>query len=351
MLNAALRIGTLCGAINVIAPDHLGTLMTLSALCVQRDAFYIGACWGIGHSIGTILICGIFIALKAAAVKGIAAWEHYGEYFVGASMVFCALYFALNEHKYLKEQEDGTVAAVPCSCNHFGAQTDSNPHASNIDSNAEFVCVPCIGPETPSLNVCKPQFGYMPCVTKQTPSSQLDEDVEEPETAPLLPQNGNAHKSDEMEDSLGTFYGRCLPSGRHTQGAFIGLLQGMCCPTGLVGISFVAGMGNSQEIIGFLTAFILVSVVGTGLVAVGWSVISGRGMGKYIGPRIVYRGSCVFTLALGIAWVSANYSGWSIDYTEQFNDQLNLTAVTTHSQTLLLARPTVQPLLNQTHRA
>jgi len=322
MLHIALRLGALCGAVSVIAPDHLGTLMTLSALCVQREAFYIGACWGIGHSIGTIFICAVFMALKAFAVKGRDVYEHYGEYFVGASMVFCALYFAFKEHKYLKEQEDGTVTAVPCSCHRFGVQTKSNPDTWDIDTNPDVVCMPC-----------------------------RPEDFEVPETAPLLPCNGNADRSDEMGDFGNTFYSQCLPSSRDSQGACIGLLQGMCCPTGLVGISFVAGMANSVEIVVFLTAFILLSVVGTGLMAVSWSVITNKGMGKYVGPRIVYRGSCVFTLALGIAWISANYSGWSIDYTEQFSDQLNLTAVTRQNHIILLAKATVQPMLNRTRTA
>jgi len=329
-MHAALRIGALCGAINVIAPDHLGTLMTLSALCALQEAFYIGVWWGIGHSVGTILICCVVMVLKALAVAGIDAYEHYGEYIVGASLIFCALYFAFNEHKYLKEKEDGTVAAVPCSCHSFSVQ----PHTSNIDTNPDLACTPCTGTMTPM-----PKSGSTPSASKKTSCFDPHEDAEVQENTPLLPHNGNADRSDE------------LSSGRGIEGACIGLIQGMCCPTGLVGISFVARMGNSTEIVVFLTAFILVSVVGTGLVAVGWSVITDKGMGDYVGPRIVYRGSCVFTLVLGIAWISATYSGWSIDYTDQINDQLNLTAATKHNQTVVLARTTLQALLkrNSTH--
>jgi len=220
MLQTALRLGVLCGVVHVIAPDHLGTLITMSALCTQREAFYIGACWGIGHSVGTILICAVFMALKAFAVSGIDAYEHYGEYFIGASMVFCALYFAFKEHKYLKKQEDGSVAAVGCSCHRFGFQAKSNPGTFDLDANPDMICMPCTGSEM------------------------------------FLPSICNADTSLEMGDFGDTFYTRALPSSRDTQGACIGLLQGICCPTGLVGISFVARMANSTEIAVFLTAFV-----------------------------------------------------------------------------------------------
>jgi len=174
-----------------------------------------------------------------------------------------------------------------------------------------------------------PKSGSTPSASKKTSCFDPHEDAEVQENTPLLPHNGNADRSDE------------LSSGRDITGACIAIVQGIFCPTGLVGISFVAQMGNSTEIVLFLTVFILISVVGTGLVAVGWSVITDIGMGDYVGPRIVYRGSCVFTLVLGIAWISATYSGWSIDYTDQINDQLNLTAATKHNQTVVLARTTL----------
>lgn len=316
MWTIAFNVGALCGAIHAIAPDHLGTIMTLSALCTPKQAFRIGASWGIGHSFGTFFICGVFITLRAFAVQGIGAYEHYGEYLVGASMVCCALYFAYNENTYLEEQEDGNVVAVPCSCHNFGVCKDSKMQEFDTNVDSEFVCMPC--DSTAMLSNVRPPRG------KTAPAPEDLDDIEVPETAPLIARPVGGEQKNEREGSAYICCNNWLPTGRDTQGAFLGVLQGICCPTGLVGVSFVAGMETSAHILVFLIACTLVCVVGTGLIASCWAVVTQRGMGKYFAPKLVYRGSCVFTLLLGVVWISANYNGFSIDYTDRISDQLTV---------------------------
>jgi len=128
----AIFMSMTCAAIHVFAPDHLGTLLMLSALTSPREAFKIGASWGVGHSAGMILICALFLCLKTLADKHLKLWEHIGEYCVGASMMLVALYFFCKESQYLHRNDDGTVEAVPCACHHIHVsarqQRMASPH-------------------------------------------------------------------------------------------------------------------------------------------------------------------------------------------------------------------------------
>ena len=56
------------GTVHVLTgPDHLSALVTLSANVGNFKAFWYGVRWGIGHSLGLILVGGIFIGIDAYA--------------------------------------------------------------------------------------------------------------------------------------------------------------------------------------------------------------------------------------------------------------------------------------------
>merc|ERR1719464_2482638 len=58
----------------------------------------------------------IMILFRQMVTINMDKWEHYGNYFIGASMVLCALYFMAREGAFLKEDADGTLVPVPCAC-------------------------------------------------------------------------------------------------------------------------------------------------------------------------------------------------------------------------------------------
>ena len=67
---SVLRIGRLfvtgvtMGIVHVLTgPDHLSALATLSANINDKNAFYLGAQWGVGHSTGLICVAAILISL------------------------------------------------------------------------------------------------------------------------------------------------------------------------------------------------------------------------------------------------------------------------------------------------
>merc|ERR1719277_307897 len=93
------------------------------------------------------------------------------------------------------------------------------------------------------------------------------------------------------------------------RGALLGVLQGMCCPLGLVGIAFLASLPPSGIFV-FVAVFLVVSVVGTGAVASLWRYFSSNPvLTSAVSSKTLYRLSCGFTVLLGAAWIAANFYG------------------------------------------
>jgi hypothetical protein len=106
-------------------------------------------------------------------------------------------------------------------------------------------------------------------------------------------------------------------------GAVLGVFQGMCCPTGLVGVSFLVSLPLAG-IFCFLMTFTAFSSIGTGAIAMVWAHATRGGVVAGISQKTLYRVSCGFTLLLGAFWIVANYGGFieKLDYTEFMSSSL-----------------------------
>lgn len=96
-------LGFMYAMFHVVSPDHLGTLMSLSAVMAPREACKVGVLWGLGHSLGMATVGVLLVSLHHLSNVQMEAWEHNGDYVVGISMVLCALYFLARESHYIQE--------------------------------------------------------------------------------------------------------------------------------------------------------------------------------------------------------------------------------------------------------
>jgi len=298
-LSHALLMGLVYSILHVLGPDHLGTLMTLSTVMNRQRAFHVGALWGLGHSFGMALIAGILLSLHKLVHIDVQRWEHYGDYLIGLSMVGCALYFITHESKFLEQRSDGTYISVPCAC-HGGGSKKLNVRRHRDKG----------GP-------VKGKF----CEAFMTGKQELEEGNED-ETMPLVdgPEQLQGSICPPVRPAVCGTEDHCSTDvERNMRSAVLGVFQGLCCPMGLVGLSFLAQL-PSKGIIGFLVVFIFMSAFGTASLAAGWANLTSNGIGVSISPQVVYRSSCVFTLVLGLTWVTANFCGFlgKLDYTEGF---------------------------------
>lgn len=280
----------------LIGPDHLGTLMALSTLTTGLGSFKVGFAWGLGHSLGMILICPIFLLLREVSSKSfhvsVEQWEYMGDYLIGASMVLIAAYFFVFESWYLEKQADGSFKAKGCPCCPTADATvrDDKPSAKKF-----------------CASYCKP--GCTDTASKHPPAA--DEDVEQSpiqEDAPLLPKA----KAYESAAASASSLFASLYSVRNFQGAALGLLQGLCCPMGLAGLGFMGRMSVSSSplmLVLFALSFAVASGFGSGVITFGWGAITSSGGGSCMSPRTMYLSSCVMTGLLGVVWIAANACG------------------------------------------
>jgi len=255
-----LLSGLCFGFLHVIAPDHLGTILTLSSATTKGNAFAVGAACGLGHSFGLVFIAIVFLSLRSAVTFNIKAWEYYGNYLVGASMILCALYFIMREATFLVQHEDGTYTAQPCFC---------HPSQPPIPP----VCQPCSGPGSKTKFTPRPSYRAGGRKENRSSTSRLR-----------------------------------AGEGRDVRGALVGVLQGACCPLAMVGLSFLAAR-PVLGIVFFLMSFTASSALGTASVSVVWAWATSTGICGGLSPKFAYRMSCCLTLTLGILWVMANYCG------------------------------------------
>jgi len=302
-LGQALLMGLLYSFLNILAPDHLGTLMTLSTVMSRERAFHVGVGWSLGHSLGMAVIGGIMLCVHrfCSGRVNVEKWEHYGDYLIGASMVACALYFICRESSFVVQDADGSYVQQPCECSGIGPNRKLK-HPTPKGGKRDFWQLDAQGWQ--ALDTCEP--------------CGADEEGTDEEAAPLVPElpkpepeRGAAAASSTQQEAEDQDTVRLLSS------ACLGVLQGLCCPVGLVGISFVARL-RPAGLIGFLVVFILMSVFGTAALTAGWAQLTSCGIGSNVSARLIYRGSCCFTLVLGLTWITATYFGFlsKLNYTE-----------------------------------
>jgi hypothetical protein len=278
----ASLLGSLYGLLHAMAPDHLGTLAALGAAAGRGGALLAGTAWGLGHSLGAVLVGAALVLMHHATPATFEVWELYGDYFIGISMIACAFYFILRESKYLEEQPDGTYVLQTCAC-----QSHRTQYAFEQQRQPAQTCFNC------------------------------DESL----AADVFPHKlRNAHS---CQESLARQQPILAPQRlQPCAGAILGIFQGICCPMGLMGVSFLASLPLAG-VFCFLVTFVAFSSLCTGAIAMGWAHATHSGIAG-ISPRILYRTTCGLTLVLGVLWLAATYVGIAtkLDYTEFMSSSL-----------------------------
>ncbi|KAL9180705.1 hypothetical protein ACHAXT_011158 [Thalassiosira profunda] len=111
-----MATGLLMGAVHVLTgPDHLSALATLCGTTIRRpdghckrSAFLLGVRWGLGHSVGLVVVGGALIAMEETSGENIAMddrWTTMLEGAVGAFMLALGAYGLFRAQKHRRENE------------------------------------------------------------------------------------------------------------------------------------------------------------------------------------------------------------------------------------------------------
>lgn len=332
----ALVHGAAYGVLHVVGPDHLGTLVALSATAAPRRAFWLGATWSLGHCTGMILVAGLFFLAQKVTKLDIKTWEFIGDYAIGVSLVLCGLFFIHKESTYLQE-ENGNVSLKGCACHgDYGAATQGSRPTARQRQGLRLMCreynsKPMLGCATSDSNQAHGCTGGHSGEACSSTADSESSEVAVDEAAEAAAPGGNSDvegtggapsplRAGEASKTAPQAYRAWL---NDLSGALLGVMQGLCCPMGMVGIAFLADMPSGGIAI-FLITFLLVSALGTGTFSGLWSALVGmRGdaegkVGTTWWATAMYRSSCAFTVILGVSWIIANACGVldRLNYTE-----------------------------------
>jgi hypothetical protein len=179
--------------------------MALSTLTSGFASFKRGFYWGASHSVGVMLLCPIFLVLEHLSSKTMSreTWEHFGDTFIGISVMGLSIYFLYYKDSYLERRADGKYVARGCGCHGQSPLTEQAPQSSH----------PCTAPTNLTTSA-----GETGCSDKETRNS---------------------------------------PSRYHfSLTSFLGLLQGLCCPVGMTAgtgfMSRITATASTPMIVGFM---------------------------------------------------------------------------------------------------
>eukprot|EP00571_Detonula_confervacea_P015853 CAMPEP_0172300754 /NCGR_PEP_ID=MMETSP1058-20130122/2776_1 /TAXON_ID=83371 /ORGANISM="Detonula confervacea, Strain CCMP 353" /LENGTH=364 /DNA_ID=CAMNT_0013010639 /DNA_START=68 /DNA_END=1159 /DNA_ORIENTATION=- len=358
-----INTGIIMGIIHVLTgPDHLSALATLVGTKVQshtrRDAFLLGVRWGIGHSVGLLLVGGLLIAMQESSGEWIGmdpVLTAIFESFVGLFMLALGAYGLfkadknnrecvvsdLNHHssalQSLKLQEEDMEMVDYCPggsvSDDIAAQMEDVLETdSRCDSNADLSA--CLSSDDymqdylestggpADLSFISVPMSHDPMVLPQSPMKPL------PRPAKLMSATSLVHKHADNSIISGSSDGpifekhfscinlycgtmsrrffRCTPG---ILAIVVGVVHGVAGPGGVLGVIPAVELRDAKLAIIYLGSFCLTSTFVMGGFAAFYGSLSewmagGKRGGRRSGSRVfmVEVGSALLSVCVGFIW-------------------------------------------------
>lgn len=279
-------------------PDHLSALATLCASESTRTSFFLGLQWGVGHSIGLLVVGGIFIAITAqndenGTIEIPESVTTIFEYLVGIFMI--GLGFFGIHRAWLKRKRLSTAA-------------NDNSNDSDDEENAS--------PPTEELLVHVQGAASLSLANAGSISSSAPEHLrrhgvvhDEPEGDGVIVDASPSQRVSATTDSesqvastarCGKRCRRHFCSAGSALSLIAGLVHGLAGPGGVLGVLPAVQIRNPLLGSMYLITFCLCSTLTMGCFAAGY----GRLFAKRIGWE--FRIECIsacLSLVVGILWL------------------------------------------------
>lgn len=303
------------GALIPIEPDHLCSLIALNA--GEKNiwhAFCSGFKWGLGHSMGMLTFCAIFLPLQSLIDMNV--WEFYGNYVAGGLLMGIGFYFLMNESKYLEEKEDGNWVPKSGACNCSSLFCSDSSSSDKSDASAAA--------KSSRRARRRERHDFI----DHDPECQ-EHDHKHEESTPLIPPPPAPWRPPPTQSHLAKFW-QTYSLG-DLEGLLLGMVQGLCCPSCIAGLAFIGQVGARRpgglEIalffaICFASIGITSAFVAAGLAAINRSVVQYLAMPT----RAIFRAACALSIILGISWIVLNAGGrlHVLQYTESIENRIGI---------------------------
>lgn len=282
-------LGALLGVAYALAPDHISTLVTLTAgLRSTHKAFVVGLSWGLGHATGMVLLCILLHALSGHF--NLELMEHYGHYVSGLVLMGLGLYFLATEESHIEKHADGREFVTACDCCMPTAALAEHPSITHATASVEQAfCAPY------ARTSCRAGRASRSSRSRLHKAAHAAAGV--PESAvstSALQHSANAQSHSDMH-------------GRSIKGILLGMVQAFLCPCCIAGVvpagQVATDVGDRMKLAVFLSSFAMVSTLGTASVTALWTI---AWRSEAVPPRALYRGSCSLSIGLGVVWIMIN---------------------------------------------
>ena len=343
-----INTGILMGIIHVLTgPDHLSALATLcgtdtAARNSRHVAFCIGAKWGVGHSIGLLVVGGTLIGIQASSTSGSNNDDKddddaYGigesvimskvlEIIVGVFMLTLGTYgifSAIRNNKAARlsvpfSNNSGLIQRLPES--NDDENDDDNEYVDCLIDNIEHK-KQLSGSEESYLgtvcdNLVTPNGSILDDDEYNTPCQSLCDDDDIDHNLPTFLNNNNNDDIDDNDTIVHhhsrTCYSRCNTG---LLAMVAGVVHGVAGPGGVLGVIPAVQLHNVKLACIYLITFCVTSTIVMGTFASCYGTISGwlaggggssetnnekKGCNRV---HMVEMGSAMLSICVGIVWL------------------------------------------------
>ena len=290
------------GVVHVLSgPDHLSALATLS-VDGRCKAFWHGIRWGLGHSLGLILVAIIFISLQDDGGFDLDKFSSVAEIFVGAFMVLLGL-LGLRRARMDKARK------VANRDGHFVALVEDDAGTVPRPAQLELVVRPAqvLGAD----DVAPPLANQVEAISvrerdkENSASGDTNSGVTPTSHRPTSHRHTHRH---------GCFACCTIdnPRAQRCMALLIGLVHGVAGPGGILGVLPAVQLADWGQSSCYLGAFCITSIFVMGCFAAFYGELTARIAERYPQHGLKYAlavFSAVFSLTIGVLWLVLSATG------------------------------------------
>mmetsp|Transcript_19234 Transcript_19234/g.35377 ORF Transcript_19234/g.35377 Transcript_19234/m.35377 type:complete len:384 (+) Transcript_19234:66-1217(+) len=363
-----INTGILMGIIHVLTgPDHLSALATLSGTNISnrrshRDGFLLGIRWGLGHSLGILIVGSVLIAVEESSSEWIGMDDMVSTTLEGLVGVFMLALGTYGLHKAFRNRATAATGAVvsmaPSSSKESLRKRNDSGTAKDMPPNHRRASMEIVdqmsdvlnrdgdtmrnGKEEEEDDVDRRIFHAVESLRQNSDLTEDDDDEDQFLTTlkssakgalsrsfvnilyshpPPMKASSLVHKQCAPENSIAleiatspNCFDKCISSslGRcitpSTLALVAGVVHGVAGPGGVLGVIPAVQLRNAKLASIYLITFCLTSTLVMGCFAACYGTFSewlaGRG-GSRNGKRVflVEFGSAFLSIAVGIVWL------------------------------------------------
>lgn len=290
MVVASLVVtGVVFGIVHVLTgPDHLSALATLSANVSSTQSFWYGVRWGIGHSIGLVVVGSIFIVISSAnegngedTVTFPGVFETFAECLVGMFMVLLGSYQMYTAFKKKSrdnlEMNDISLSIMNSSSSQDGWNAED--HTASFATKQGFDSNPSISSNSPASH--HSVSDTTPIVRQDIDTNYQEKDTMSQMRQPPSFSISNVFQHSHFDDGFDDHNQLQSPDGddgvstrKQVIAICIGIIHGVAGPGGVLGVVPAVQLHDAFLSTIYLGTFCCCSTLTMGVYAACYGYIS-----------------------------------------------------------------------------